>query len=126
MPVSRRSFVATVGATLGAGATGLLSAPLVLVRLVLRGGLGGALALARLALQLLQPQLLCRGIGLLLGHPPDITASAGLEAVRDGSRDCRGERPGRHARDRAGDVLELGLPAVASYGGVDTDGYRLG
>ncbi|HMA23239.1 MAG TPA: aminotransferase class I/II-fold pyridoxal phosphate-dependent enzyme [Gemmatimonadaceae bacterium] len=29
MPVSRRSFVATVGATLGAGATGLLSAPLV-------------------------------------------------------------------------------------------------
>jgi histidinol-phosphate aminotransferase len=29
MPVSRRSFVATVGATLGAGASGLLSAPLV-------------------------------------------------------------------------------------------------
>src|SRR5690348_1390803 len=29
MPVSRRSFVATVGATLGAGATGILSAPLV-------------------------------------------------------------------------------------------------
>jgi histidinol-phosphate aminotransferase len=29
MPVSRRSFVATVGATLGAGATGLLSAPLI-------------------------------------------------------------------------------------------------
>jgi histidinol-phosphate/aromatic aminotransferase/cobyric acid decarboxylase-like protein len=29
MPVSRRSFVATVGTTLGAGATGLLGAPLV-------------------------------------------------------------------------------------------------